>query len=98
MSESAASRTRVPDEAPPLPPLGLRVAARDEMEAERAPPVEVAPPPVGGRERRAASSASTRVRSSRGGAIFGERSGGRGIETVAAVRTGNSETACCAYD
>jgi hypothetical protein len=38
MRESAASRTLVPDEAPPLPPLGLRVAAREEMEAERASP------------------------------------------------------------
>jgi hypothetical protein len=75
--ESAESRTLVPDEAPPLPPLGLRVAAREEMEAERASPTYASPAAAGGRERRAASLAITRVRSSRGGAIFGKRSGGR---------------------
>jgi hypothetical protein len=77
MRESAASRTLVPDEAL-FPPsgLGLRAAAREEMEAERESPEEEEPPPAGGWERRAASSASTRVRSSRGGAIFVERSSG----------------------
>jgi len=77
MRESAASRTLVPDEAPDPSPLGLRAAAREEMEAERESPEEAAPPPAGGWERRTASSASTRVRSSRGGAIFVERSSGR---------------------
>jgi len=38
MRESAESRTLVPDEAPPLPPLGLRVAAREIIEAERVSP------------------------------------------------------------
>lgn len=77
MRESAASRTLVPDEAPPPSPLGLRAAAREDIEDERESPEEEPPPAAGGWERRAASSASTRVRSSRGGAIFVERSSGR---------------------
>jgi hypothetical protein len=47
------------------------------MVAERESPEEEETPPVAGWERRAASSASTRVRSSREGAIFVERSSGK---------------------
>jgi hypothetical protein len=82
MRESTVSRTLVPDEAAPtLPLLGLRAPAREEMEAGRASAATVEeaprlPPPVAasGEEKRAASSARRRVRFSKGGAIFGERS------------------------
>jgi hypothetical protein len=86
MRESTVSRTLVLDEAAPtLPLLGLRAPARDEMEAGRASAATVEeeprlPPPAaaGGEEKRAARSARRRVRSSKGGAIFGERSSGSG--------------------
>jgi hypothetical protein len=88
MRESAASRTPVPDEAAAPSPLGLRAAAREEMEAGRESVDENVPPPAGGWARPEASSASTRVRSSSGGAIFVERSGGREWSNRHTVATG----------
>jgi len=92
MRESAASRTLVPDEAPAASPLGLRAAAREEMEAERDSPEAAAPPPAGGWERRPASSANTRVRSSRGGAIFVEHWSGAGREWTGGRRENGKGT------